>query len=60
MSLEVDFLGVRLQNPVFLASGTCGFGAEVLSVTDVESRDYEKKIVKSMDIEHVDGTLRYV
>jgi alkaline phosphatase D len=33
---------------------------DFVTVTDVETRDYQSQIVKSMDIEHVDGTLRYV
>ena len=37
MDLGVNLFGVRFQNPVLLASGTCGFGAEVMSVTRVES-----------------------
>jgi dihydroorotate dehydrogenase (NAD+) catalytic subunit len=35
MELAVDLFGVRFQNPVLLASGTCGFGAEVITVTRV-------------------------
>jgi alkaline phosphatase D len=34
--------------------------ADFVTVSDVESRDYEIRIVKSMDIEHKNGTLRYV
>jgi alkaline phosphatase D len=34
--------------------------ADFVTVSDVESRNYETGIVKSMDVEHVDGTLRYV
>lgn len=37
MELAVDLFGVRFQNPVLLASGTCGFGAEVISVTRLEA-----------------------
>lgn len=33
--------------------------ADFVTVTDVESRDYEKRIVNSVDIEHIDGRLRY-
>ena len=32
MQLGVDLLGVRFQNPVLLAAGTCGFGEEVSQV----------------------------
>ncbi len=34
--------------------------ADFVTVSDVESRNYETRIVKSMDIEHVNSTLRYV
>lgn len=34
--------------------------ADFVTVTDVETRDYEAQIVKSMDVAHVDGTLRFV
>ena len=27
--ISVDFAGVRLANPVFTASGTCGYGDEL-------------------------------
>ncbi len=37
MDLGVEIFGVQFRNPVLLASGTCGFGAEVLSVTCVEA-----------------------
>ncbi len=37
MELGVDLFGVRFANPVLLAAGTCGFGAEVLPVTRVEA-----------------------
>ncbi len=37
MTLALECLGIQFQNPVLLASGTCGFGAEVLPVTDVEA-----------------------
>ncbi len=36
MDLEVHALGVRFQNPVLLAAGTCGFGQEVEDVIDLE------------------------
>jgi dihydroorotate dehydrogenase (NAD+) catalytic subunit len=32
MQLGVDLFGVRFQNPVLLAAGTCGFGEEVSQV----------------------------
>lgn len=31
----MDFAGVRLRNPVLLASGTCNYGQELLPLTDV-------------------------
>jgi alkaline phosphatase D len=34
--------------------------ADFVAVTDVESRDYKTRIVKTMDIEHDNGSLRYV
>lgn len=37
MDLGVESFGVQFRNPVLLASGTCGFGAEVLSVTCIEA-----------------------
>ncbi|MDE2705824.1 MAG: dihydroorotate dehydrogenase, partial [Gemmatimonadota bacterium] len=32
--LSIDFAGVRLRNPVLLASGTCNYGQELLPLTD--------------------------
>ena len=37
-----------------------GAHADFVTVTNIESRDYEARIVQSMDIEHINGTLRYV
>jgi len=37
-----------------------GARADFVTVTNIETRDYESRIVHSMDIEHSDGTLRYV
>ena len=37
MRLETEALGVCLQNPFFLASGTCGFGLELAEVLDIET-----------------------
>ncbi len=37
-----------------------GAHADFVTVTNVETRDYETRIVHSMDIESTDGTLRYV
>ncbi len=33
--LEVDFAGIKFRNPVLLASGTCGYGQELLPLTDL-------------------------
>ena len=32
--LSIDFAGMRLRNPVLLASGTCNYGQELLPLTD--------------------------
>ena len=37
MRLETELFGVRFQNPVLLAAGTCGFGQELSEVVDLES-----------------------
>ena len=34
--LSVDFCGIEFQNPIVLASGTCGNGIELSSVIDLE------------------------
>ena len=36
MRLEQKLFGVRFQNPVLLAAGTCGFGEELAGVIDLE------------------------
>jgi len=35
--VSVDFAGVRLKNPVFTASGTCGYGDEVADFMDINA-----------------------
>jgi dihydroorotate dehydrogenase (NAD+) catalytic subunit len=35
MDLAVELAGLKLENPVLLASGTAGYGTELLSVTDI-------------------------
>lgn len=35
IDLSIDFAGVRLKNPVFTASGTCGYGDELADFMDV-------------------------
>ncbi|MGD2047362.1 MAG: dihydroorotate dehydrogenase [Gemmatimonadota bacterium] len=36
MRLSTELFGVRFQNPVLLAAGTCGFGLELKDVIDVD------------------------
>lgn len=36
MRLDLELFGVRFQNPVLLAAGTCGFGQEIAEVVDLE------------------------
>jgi len=35
IDISVDFAGIRLANPVFTASGTCGYGDELADFVDV-------------------------
>ncbi|MEN6576113.1 MAG: dihydroorotate dehydrogenase [Phycisphaerales bacterium] len=35
--ISVDFAGLRLKNPVFTASGTCGYGDELADFMDVNA-----------------------
>lgn len=37
MRLEQTIFGARFQNPVMLAAGTCGFGEELIQVTDLDA-----------------------
>ncbi|MGH7502271.1 MAG: dihydroorotate dehydrogenase [Longimicrobiales bacterium] len=37
MNLAQELFGVRFQNPVLLASGTCGYGRELDSVLDLDA-----------------------
>ena len=37
MDISVDFAGLRLKNPVFTASGTCGYGDELADFMDVNA-----------------------
>ena len=37
MKLAVELFGTEFQNPVLLAAGTCGFGAELAEVLDLEA-----------------------
>jgi dihydroorotate dehydrogenase (NAD+) catalytic subunit len=36
VKLEQEVFGARFQNPVLLASGTCGYGMELMDVLDLE------------------------
>lgn len=36
-NLAVEFAGIKAKNPVFLASGTCGFGKELNEIFPIES-----------------------
>ncbi len=36
MRLERELFGTRFQNPILLASGTCGFGRELAEVVDLD------------------------
>ena len=46
VDLSVDLAGVRLRNPVVLAAGTCGYGAEMADVLD--PRDVGAMVTKSI------------
>ncbi|HHY95298.1 MAG TPA: dihydroorotate dehydrogenase, partial [Firmicutes bacterium] len=35
MNMTVDLGGIRLPNPILLASGTCGYGRELASFYDL-------------------------
>lgn len=37
MRLSTETFGIEFQNPVLLASGTCGFGRELVDVLDIET-----------------------
>ena len=37
IDISVEFAGVRLANPVFTASGTCGYGDELADFMDINS-----------------------
>src|SRR5690606_40400820 len=37
VKLEQEILGTVFQNPVFLASGTCGYGQEVDGLLDIDT-----------------------
>ncbi len=47
--LSVDFCGVRLRNPVLLASGTCGYGEELAPFLDL--REIGGFVAKSLTLE---------
>ncbi|MDD3554258.1 MAG: dihydroorotate dehydrogenase [Deltaproteobacteria bacterium] len=35
VNLSTKFCGLTLKNPILLASGTCGYGAEIADITDI-------------------------
>jgi dihydroorotate dehydrogenase (NAD+) catalytic subunit len=37
VDISVDFAGLKLANPVFTASGTCGYGDELADFTDINA-----------------------
>ena len=37
VDISVDFAGLKLANPVFTASGTCGYGDELAEFVDINS-----------------------
>src|SRR5512143_244959 len=37
VDMSVDFAGLRLKNPVFTASGTCGYADELADFMDVNA-----------------------
>jgi dihydroorotate dehydrogenase (NAD+) catalytic subunit len=47
--LAVEFAGVRLRNPVLLASGTCGYGEELAPFLDL--RELGGIVAKSLTLE---------
>jgi len=51
--LDLELFGVRFQNPVLLAAGTCGFGQEIAEVTDLEALG--GFVTKSVTVEHRHG-----
>ena len=40
MSLEQTVFGAAFQNPVLLASGTCGYGEELDAMFDIDQLGY--------------------
>lgn len=53
--LATDFCGVALRNPVLLASGTCGYGAELQPFLDL--REIGGIVAKSLTLEPRSGNL---
>jgi len=37
VDISVDFVGIRIANPVFTASGTCGYGDELADFMDINA-----------------------
>jgi len=51
--LGLELWGVRFQNPILLAAGTCGFGQEIADVVDLERLG--GFVTKSVTVEPRDG-----
>ncbi len=51
--LAIELCGVRLRNPVLLASGTCGYGTEMLPFLDL--RELGGIVCKSLTLEPREG-----
>jgi dihydroorotate dehydrogenase (NAD+) catalytic subunit len=51
--LSVELCGIRLRNPVLLASGTCGYGAELSPFLDL--REIGGIVAKSLTLEPREG-----
>jgi len=57
---EVVWADGRYRGFIRLEITHDGAHADFVTVTNVETRDYETRIVHAMDIEQAEGTLRYV
>ena len=50
MNTEINFAGIKMKNPVTLASGTCGYGRELSQFFDLSklrSNYYKGNIFKT-------------
>ena len=45
MNTEINLAGIKMKNPVTLASGTCGYGRELSQFFDLSKlgRNYNKR-----------------